>query len=382
MLHIEIVEKEGFRGYSTDYFLVVNGIEDKKGHVFLHNIGDTEDPIVQNEEKTAYIVNEEVISIINNDTFDEFSKFIAGYSYLTTVHWWNYGNIEIIVSKPQIDENNENNFRLTVGFMIDNIEHWNKPWSIFNLKECIKNNILLNDTKNMNYYESEHSYYLPIGFSTQYKVLDATLIISSVIDELYLILEGLLDKTNKDLLASIDSEAVLTYFHFPEEIKTACKQYLVYFAQFIADMGINVDTDLKEELNYTLFKITPKNREESLERIREALNIYINAPAEKDFTLQLSNQTDIAVKQWEANFYHLKSQLALATSLVQAKDATIEALQISNYQYKQIIESNNSNKEVDKEEIIKGVVAVSKYEGKGVSINLPEILRRLKRMVS
>lgn len=37
-------------------------------------------------------------------------------------------------------------------------------------------------------------------------------------------------------------------------------------------------------------------------------------------------------------------------------------------------------KESDKDEdIIKGVVKVKKLEGKGFSINLPEIIRRLKR---
>jgi hypothetical protein len=219
------------------------------------------------------------------------------------------------------------------------------------------------------------------GFGIEYFPSNDSLNIESESKTLLDIAEALVGKTNKNLLTSIDSEAVLTYFQFPEDIKTACKQYLVYFTQFIADMGIVVDTELKEELNQTLFKIIPKDKDESLDRIREALSIYLNAPSDPNFQVQVSNQTDIAVKQWEANFYHLKSQLSLATSIIQAKDSTIEMLQLSNYQYRQLLESHSAKKECEKEELIKGIVSVKKYEGKGFSIDFAEIFRRLKRII-
>ncbi len=147
-------------------------------------------------------------------------------------------------------------------------------------------------------------------------------------------MESTLIETKIAVFTSLDSEAVLTYFQFPEEMKTACKQYLLYFSQFLADIGISAKTELKEELNHTLFKVILVDKNESLDKIREALNIYLNAPAENDIQTQISNQKDIAVQQWEANIYHLKSQLVLAQSVIQAKNATIETLQLSNYQYK------------------------------------------------
>jgi len=219
------------------------------------------------------------------------------------------------------------------------------------------------------------------GFGIEYFPSNDTSTIESELPYLLNILENTVGKTNKNLLLSIDSESVLTYFQFPDEVKTACKQYLVYFTQFIADMGIIVDTELKEELNHTLFKIIPKDKKESLEKIREALKIYLNSPNEKNFEIQLSTQTDIAFKQWEANFYHLKSQLSLTSSIIQAKDVTVEMLKISNYQYKQLLESHTAKKESDKKEIVKGIFAIKDYEGKGFSINLPKIFRRLKRTI-
>ena len=41
--------------------------------------------------------------------------------------------------------------------------------------------------------------------------------------------------------------------------------------------------------------------------------------------------------------------------------------------------SNKGNSVKDEEEIIKGVVSVNKYEGKGFSVNFAEIVRKLKR---
>ncbi len=69
----------------------------------------------------------------------------------------------------------------------------------------------------------------------------------------------------------------------------------------------------------------------------------------------------------------------MAASIIQTKDSTIEAFQLSNYLYKQQLESHSSRKESDKEDLIKDIVAVKKYEGKRFSIDFPEIFRRLKR---
>jgi hypothetical protein len=106
----------------------------------------------------------------------------------------------------------------------------------------------------------------------------------------------------------------------------------------------------------------------------------LSAPSIKNFEVQIGDNDDIAVKQWEANIYYLKSQLALASSMIQAKDTTIEALKLSNYQYEQLLEKGKKKNE-EKEDIIKDIVAVKQYEGKGFAINLPEILRKIKRIV-
>ncbi|MFN3849050.1 MAG: hypothetical protein ACK4NY_06460 [Spirosomataceae bacterium] len=210
--------------------------------------------------------------------------------------------------------------------------------------------------------------------------------IKSEIDNAIKFTEEILHQTHTTLLANLDKDLITSYFTFPEEIKTACKQYLVYFAQFLMDLGIEADTEIKEVAHQTLFKVIPRNKEESLDKIREALDVYLNIP--KDFDIQVAQNNDVAVLQWQANIKHWESQVLIAKAAIQLKDATInsqiatiESLKLSNYQYREILEQKNLESEAKNEvEIAGGLVKVKEYDGDGFSINLPEILRRLKRI--
>lgn len=200
------------------------------------------------------------------------------------------------------------------------------------------------------------------------------------IDGLIIFFETAINETDKLLSEQINKDSILTYYQFPEEKKTPCKQYLIYFSQFLADIGINAELEIKEELHQTLFKVTPQNKSESLDRIKEALEIYLKATNDPEFENQIEIQNDISAMQWGANVHFLKSQLLISKSLLQAKDATIEALQISNFQFKQMIETHDSKKK-GSEELIEGFVDVTDVEVKGFKFKLPEILRSLKRRI-
>jgi len=218
------------------------------------------------------------------------------------------------------------------------------------------------------------------GFGLKYYPASSKAIIENELDLLSELIEGLLEKTSISLASAIDNDSLLVYFKFPSEIKAACHQYLVYFTQFMADLGSKVDVALKEQIEYTLFKITPKDEGDGLVKIYEALGVYLNAPGKDDFAVQVAVHSDLAIKQWEANYYHLKSQIVLANSIIQAKEATIDMLQLANYQYKQLVDLNESKKD-EKEDVIKGIVALKKFEGKGFVVDFAEILRRLKRVI-
>ena len=228
-----------------------------------------------------------------------------------------------------------------------------------------------------NYYQIDEEF-VSNGFGITFSFTDKKEILSDLEEKTIEVIKEILLNVTTSLIHNLDKEIITTFFTFPEHIKTPCKQYLIYFAQFLMDIGIEADTEIKEKAHQTLFKVIPKDNKDSLDKIKDALQVYLNAPSFDNLQTEVNN--DVALMQWQANVMHLKSQLTLANSVLQLKDATIQSLQLSNYQLQNILKDKKELKETDKEEeIIKGVISLKKYEGKGVSINFAEILRQLKR---
>jgi hypothetical protein len=100
---------------------------------------------------------------------------------------------------------------------------------------------------------------------------------------------------------------------------------------------VEADASIKHEARQVLFSVTPNDGAEALDRIREALDVYLRLPDSLDFSAQAPSYGDIAVQQLQANIYHLKGQLMLASAVLQARDAQIEALQLSNFTYQQLL---------------------------------------------
>lgn len=184
-----------------------------------------------------------------------------------------------------------------------------------------------------------------------------------------------LAKANFD---TILNEGLISRFNFPKEIKTACQQYLLYFAEFLKDIGIEVTNSITEEEGKTLFTVTPADKDEALSKIKEALDIYLAIPHQPGLEVAASEFLDPGVQQLMANIHHLKGQLMLHQSIIQAKEATIQTLQLTNYQMTQIIEAYKGETK-NEEKVFGGLVKVQEVEGKGFTLNLPEIFRRMKR---
>jgi hypothetical protein len=181
----------------------------------------------------------------------------------------------------------------------------------------------------------------------------------------------------------ISRDAVVAFFKFPPDVSTACQQYLLYFIQFLRDLGIDATADIHEEAHRVLFMVTPETGREALEQVQEALTIYLSLPTRSDLQTAAAGD-DVAIAQLRANVLHLRSQLALAAAVVRTKDAQIEALELSNYQYRQLLalpstDSPKGGEDQDSIEVMGGMVKVVPYKGKGFELNLPALLRKLVR---
>lgn len=194
----------------------------------------------------------------------------------------------------------------------------------------------------------------------------------------------LIERATHCCRVDLDHGSLIRYFVFPPETKTACQQYLAYFSQFLRDIGIESDTQIKEEANRILFSVTPKDGVEALGAVREALTAYLQLPALSDVADKMSAATDIANMQLQSTILHLQSQLMLAKASMQMQSSTIEAknqtidAQIATIRALEIA-GGQVNRQPDTEPLIGETISVTKVKKLGIELDLPALLRKLKR---
>jgi hypothetical protein len=227
------------------------------------------------------------------------------------------------------------------------------------------------------------------AFEINFPILRSSqLTLSSEIERSLKTVRLLHSEVEKSLSGRIHDGSVAAYFKFPADVQVACEQYLIYFIQFLQDLGISATSELKHEAGKVLFNVTPTDSYESLDKIRVALEIYLRLPSNPVSYTQ--GEGDIDVQRLVATIYHLKSQLALSQAMLQAKDATIQAQQLTIHHQRRLVggeviiesllETNTHSQDETKESLLGGVVSITKYKGKGFEVNLPKIFRCLKKM--
>lgn len=181
---------------------------------------------------------------------------------------------------------------------------------------------------------------------------------------------------------------LFTSFSFPDELKVSCEQYLLYFAQFLQDLGITANSNLKEEAGRVLFSVTPTDDVEALDKIREALAVYLKLPEspivydDSFAAMRLQQQIEnlqhsqkMAVREIQVN-----EKLLLAQSdMIREKNLTISHQQtvienqnkiIEKILSKSIMMDSAENKE-ELEEIYDGIkVGESKFLKEQIGIHL------------
>src|SRR6185369_100233 len=73
----------------------------------------------------------------------------------------------------------------------------------------------------------------------------------------------------------VRKDSLVTFFDFPEPFRSTCEQYLVYFIQFLEDLGILADSEIKSHAGSVMFSVTPRDGHSALVEIRKALDLYL-----------------------------------------------------------------------------------------------------------
>jgi len=181
--------------------------------------------------------------------------------------------------------------------------------------------------------------------------------------------------------ATRNPDAVVAVFDFPSPVASACKQYLLHFAEFLRDVGVEASADIHDEAGQLLFTVTPARSTTALSAIRQALDVYLRLPAATLEGVPATLVDQIATDKLQMNIHHLKAQLASASMMLRLQEATIDAQQCTIEAQRRLIDGANELQS-DREALIPGVLDVVPAEFNGARLDLPELLRKVKKLFS
>lgn len=343
--------------------------EDLKEHLVLLNgeiVGKTEAYFNKDKGFHVYFNNEIINLSIDNSIKDFFNFNITSFNFGLDTKEFQYLNW-VKNDDYNVFFQQEMNCSL---ILLPQFLEWDKPFSILHflqeLELSLKKDNIVADFSDDLIYE---------GILITFNIYPE----KSIFQEYNRILKLVNNKCSEifyNLKENNLNNELLSVFSFPQEIKQACEQYLIYFSKFLQDLGIEVVSKIDSQTKTTFFTVIPLDSGEALINIKKLLDIYLSIPQTNDLETYSLNYNDVSVQQLMANVYHLKSQLILANSIIQNKDATIESLKLTTLHQNLIIDSKKSSNE---EKAIDGLVTIGEFEWKGLKVNLAEVFRRLKR---
>lgn len=324
-------------------------------------------------------------------TLEEFNKF--EFIFLTNYFdWLNFGS-EVSLSSNFDKEGNYDGTFIDLTLSIDpNLEDWSEIFSFAKYREVFAEvwSEKIGNDEILNLADDEK-----IALWVKYEINFPTNKINEFISPFETRFKVVHDETLKRIYKKLSDRSLIFSFNFPESIKNYCEQYLVYFAAFLKDIGINTTSILKEEAGKVLFSVTPNNDVEALDKIREALAVYLNLPAspivydESFAAMRLQQQVEnlqhsqkMAVREIRA----AEREMRLAQTVIEhqdkiivQKDSIIEQQNkvIEKIQSKSIMMDSLENKE-ELEEIYEGLkIGESKFlkEQLGIHLNPAKVIK-------
>lgn len=191
----------------------------------------------------------------------------------------------------------------------------------------------------------------------------------------------------ENLQNSTRNSVTIQFSDFPSNVRVYCEQYLQYFIEFLRDLGVDAISDLKHDVGKVLFTVTPQDKKISLEKIHEALNIYLELP--KSPLVNVENpENGIREIKYIQEVNTLKMRLSQAEmqtryekQLNEEKERVIQTLELFA---KSVLEEklklpNSDKPSNDKKKLLKGTIEVGKLKIRdGMEVDIPKLLENTK----
>lgn len=358
------------------YNLIINDIvvSEEIGSVIFLGIND--------ENYSAYINKLEFTEMVMDFSFKDAMRETQ---FLRCRYPWDCNGIFEDIKIEKVLENGREKYQLRFESSFNGIENWKQAFSIREYVELMEKLINSDDNLDLKWVRIDEDMVLECEIFCE--TCEGEMVIRSYVEEKLSTINKISDRVIKELKYNVPN-AVISWFEFPERVRIPCEQYLIYFIQFLKDLGIAAEANIRNESGKVLFSVIPTKESVALKQIRDALEVYLQLPSKISTMNYVNVPNDPKIQQLIANTQHLNSQLMLCNATMQMQAQTIERQQILIDQHQRMLDStilqtslvsmSTSGKEEDKEELFGGTVALKKYEGKGFEVNVANIYRWIK----
>lgn len=187
------------------------------------------------------------------------------------------------------------------------------------------------------------------------------------------------------LIEQSKDDVFIKIFEFPAEYKNICSQYLIWFGEFLQNLGIDANVSTNQNKNQTQLIVSPNECPELLTEIEKLFYQYLSLP----YAELLPPESNLTPQELHA-YQAVKMQLQHLQTQVQMKDSVIASYQATNTNLMNKISEKdselmliNSLKEDNKFEVFGGILKINKVQSFGkngnFSVDLPKIYRLLNK---
>lgn len=338
----------------------------------------------ENENIWVNIYNYDLSQKITEIRFNDIPKEIGRLGFFYPLDFTEF--IEEIVFDRGFYNNG--NAQLNFKFSWD-FEKWKKPFSIEEFAEALEKIVL--EYKNMGIEWIQEDEIISNGCHISCLNFNKNEVIKTEVEKILPLIKEIIKKVDILLVEKSREGSVISFFDFPKQVQVPCEQYLLYFVEFLKNIGIDATSEISHQAGKVLFSVTPESKETALEQIREALDIYLQLPHSITNASFMNMHMAPKEQQLLANIQHLNGQLMLANALAQTQNEIIGYQKITIEQQQRLVDTtilqqsllvNSINDDsTEKEEILGGSISLTNIELKGFQVNLPSIYRWLREKI-
>ena len=183
----------------------------------------------------------------------------------------------------------------------------------------------------------------------------------SIIDSLEALLvesNEVLSKLNSEMETSHYEDVFVRLFDFPSEYQNIYAQYLMWFGEFLKNLGLDADAHTEPKSGKTALIVSPKNNQKLLVEIEKLFYQYIQLP----YVEILPPQREMSIQE-QHSFMAIRQQVQLLEMQIQAKDSLLlnDNATISSLNATVATQANLIQTQADKLTLVNGLLDKDKW---------------------